>query len=170
MKPSPTAFWQSQLQYIKLLVLDVDGVLTDGKLHYNAQGECLKVFHVQDGHGIKTLLGQNIQVAIITGRQSAINQMRASELGINYLIQGSKNKLADLQTLLKQLQLKPDQVAFMGDDLPDLAAMQAAALAFTVPDAHPDIKDHADYCTHKAGGNGAVREVCDLFTNSHKCL
>ena len=160
--------WQNQLKNIRLLVLDIDGVLTDGKLYYDAEGECLKVFHVQDGHGIKSLIAHHINVAIITGRKSAINQTRTNELGIKHLIQGSEDKLADLQALLKRLQLHSNQVAFMGDDLPDLAAMQTVAIAFTVANARQIIKDHADYCTQATGGHGAVREVCDLLINADK--
>ena len=160
--------WQHRLCHIKLLVLDVDGVLTDGHLYYGEQGEALKVFHVHDGHGIKTLLAQGIRVAIITGRSSPINTMRARELGIDPVIQGSKNKQQDLQLLLQDMQLSFEQVAFMGDDLPDLAAMQAVALAFTVPQAHGQIKAIAHYCTRALAGQGAVREVCNLFTDLPK--
>lgn len=161
--------WQDRLADIQLLVLDIDGVLTDGRLYYDAQGEALKVFHVQDGHGIKALLAQQIMVACITGRHSVINTRRTRELGIDPLIQGSQNKLEDLKTLLHGIQPRQPglhQVAFMGDDLPDLPAMQAVALAFTVPQAHPDIQHMAHYCTRAPGGKGAVREVCDLLLAS----
>ena len=148
---------------IKLLVLDVDGVLTDGHLWYDNSGEELKAFNIQDGLGIKLLLRGGVDVAIITGRRSALVARRARELGIRHVIQGREDKLAALQALLEELALPLQEIAYMGDDLPDLAAIRAAGLGIAVANAQPVVAGHADYKTARSGGDGAVREICDLI-------
>ena len=146
---------------IRLLVLDVDGVLTDGRLYYDAGGEQLKVFHVRDGHGIRALGRQGVRLAIISGRRSRAVQQRARELGIAHVLQGIDDKLAALERLRARLRLPLAAVACVGDDTPDVALMQAVGLAFAVADAHPDALAAADVVTRAPGGQGAVREVCD---------
>lgn len=146
---------------IQLLVLDVDGVLTDGRLHYGERGEKLKVFHVRDGYGIRALGRRGIQVAILSGRRSMAVRLRARDLGISHVLQGIDDKLAAFQRLHRRLGLSAAQCACIGDDTPDAEMMRAAGLAFAVADAHADALAAADVITHLPGGRGAVREVCD---------
>ncbi|MBS9779513.1 MAG: HAD hydrolase family protein [Moraxellaceae bacterium] len=148
---------------IKLLALDVDGILSDGKIIYDANGIETKAFYVQDGVGIKALQNNAIQVAIITGRTSPMVAKRAEELGIKHIIQGRDDKGIALQELADSLNLQLAECAYMGDDLPDIKALQIAGLAVTVPNAHNEVKQRADFITKKSGGNGAVREVCDMI-------
>lgn len=148
---------------IRLAVFDVDGVLTDGRLWYADDGRELKSFHVRDGLGLKRLLANGVEVAIITARLSPIVTERTAELGIAHVYQGQDDKLACFERLLQALELEPGQVAYTGDDLPDLAPMQRAGLAITVADAHASIRSHAHWTTGLPGGCGAVREVCDLI-------
>ncbi len=148
---------------IKLLVLDVDGVLSDGKLYFSDQGEELKAFSTLDGQGIKLLQNAGIQVAMITGRESSIVSQRARELGITQLVQGCETKLSALDTILQDLKLSYAQVAYIGDDLPDLSCIRRVGFGVTVPNANPVILEHALCCTERTGGNGAVREICDLI-------
>jgi 3-deoxy-D-manno-octulosonate 8-phosphate phosphatase (KDO 8-P phosphatase) len=146
---------------LALLVLDVDGVLTDGSLYYGARGEQLKVFNVQDGHGIKLLQAAGITVAIISGRKSAAVTRRCRELGIRHVFQGISDKSAALDTLLAKLQLTTKQLAVVGDDTPDIPMLVRAAFAVSVADGHPLARAAAHRCTSRGGGRGAVREVCD---------
>ncbi len=146
---------------VRLLVLDVDGVLTDGRLHYGSRGEVLKSFHVRDGHGIKSLRKAGIEVAVISGRRSAAAARRCRELGIRYVIQGVDDKLAAFAKLVSRLRLKPAECACIGDDVPDVPLLQAVGLSFAVADAHPAAKQAARRATSLGGGLGAVREVCD---------
>ncbi len=148
---------------IKLLILDVDGVLTHGDLLYTDQGDVLKSFNVQDGLGIRMLQKSGIEMAIITGNQSASVAHRAKALGIQYLYQGKLEKLPCLDELLTQLKLKADQVAYVGDDLIDLPLLTRVGLAVAVANAHDMIKPHVHLQTSRCGGNAAVREVCDLI-------
>jgi 3-deoxy-D-manno-octulosonate 8-phosphate phosphatase (KDO 8-P phosphatase) len=148
---------------IKLLVLDVDGVLTDGHLWYDNSGEELKAFNIQDGLGIKLLLSSGVDVGIITGRRSALVARRARELGIRHVVQGREDKLTALQTLVEELGIPLPEIAYMGDDLPDLAAIRAAGFGIAVANAQPVVAEHADYKTARCGGDGAVREICDLI-------
>ncbi len=150
-------------QNIKLLICDVDGVLSNGKVYYSNQGEELKSFNIKDGLGIKQLLGHEIELAIITGRQSDIVQKRATELGIQYIYQGKSDKQQAYNHLLEQLQLKPFQVAYVGDDLPDLPLMKQSGLSISVKDAYYLLLQQADWVTQAIGGNGAVREITDLI-------
>lgn len=148
---------------VQLAVFDVDGVFTDGRLYYGARGEQLKAFHVRDGHGIKLLLRHGIRVAVISGRRSPAVTQRMRELGIRHLFQGRDDKLAVLQKLLQQLKLAWNQVACVGDDLVDLPLFESAGLAVAVADAQPEVRARAHHVTRARGGEGAVREVCDLL-------
>lgn len=146
---------------VGLLVLDVDGVLTDGRLWFGPEGEALKVFHVRDGHGIKQLLDAGIEVAIISGRQSAAVGTRMRELGVRHVIQGAVDKQVAIDALLARLDIPSERAACLVDDLPDLPLMRTVGLAAAVADAHPDVLAAADHVTRLAGGHGAVREFCD---------
>jgi 3-deoxy-D-manno-octulosonate 8-phosphate phosphatase (KDO 8-P phosphatase) len=146
---------------IRLLILDVDGVLTDGRLYYTAEGETLKVFHVRDGQGIKLVQSAGIEVGVITGRNSHAVARRCHELGIRMVAQGVEDKLAVFTHFRSQLELAAAACACIGDDLPDVAIMEEVGLAFAVADAHPVARQAAHYVTSHTGGNGAVREVCD---------
>lgn len=148
---------------VQLAVFDVDGVFTDGRLYYGARGEQLKVFHVRDGHGIKLLLRHGVRVAVISGRRSPAVAQRMRELGIRHLFQGRDDKLAVLQNLLRRLKLAWNQVACVGDDLVDLPLFESAGLAVAVADAQPEVRARAHHVTRARGGEGAVREVCDLL-------
>lgn len=148
---------------IRLLVLDVDGVLTDGRLYYGPRGEELKVFHVLDGHGIRELQRRGIRVAVISGRDSAAVRRRCRELGIAHLHQGIAEKLPVLEKLCRRLRIPLAECAAIGDDLPDVPLLRAVGLAFAVPGAHASARRAAGRTTRAAGGEGAVREVCDLL-------
>ena len=159
-----------KVRAIRLLVLDVDGVLTDGRLWYDNGGEELKAFHIQDGLGIKLLQSTGVAVAIITGRTSALVARRAAELGIRHVIQGREDKLAALRVLCEALQLGLEAVAYLGDDLPDLSAIRTVGLGMTVADGHALIAEHAAYRTVRNGGFGAVREVCEMIMSAQNTL
>jgi 3-deoxy-D-manno-octulosonate 8-phosphate phosphatase (KDO 8-P phosphatase) len=161
---------QEKASQVALLVLDVDGVLSDGRLHYGNSGEESKAFYTPDGMGIKMLQSQGIQVAIITGRSSDIVMRRARELGITHLVQGRDDKLQALQELLVELDLDLSRVAYMGDDLPDLSAIQSAALGMTVADGDEFVASHADWRSQRPGGRGAVREACEFILQAQDKL
>lgn len=148
---------------IKLLVCDVDGVFSDGRIYLGNDGEELKAFHTKDGFGIKALGNSGVDVAIITGRRSAIVANRMSALNVKHIVQGQENKLPALIDLAKQLDLSADEIAYIGDDTPDLACILHVGLGIAVHDAHPSVIANADYTTFVRGGFGAVREVCDLI-------
>lgn len=151
---------------LKLLALDVDGVLTDGSIYYGNAGEEIKAFSIKDGLGIKLLQRAGIRVAIITGRESAIVARRAAELGIEHVIQGREDKLVALQSLCSELQLELSQCAYMGDDLPDLAAVRAAGLGLSVEDAAAPVRKAAVWVSSCRGGAGAVREACEMILDA----
>ncbi|HCH31547.1 MAG TPA: phenylphosphate carboxylase subunit delta [Oceanospirillaceae bacterium] len=153
----------SAAQPIQLLALDVDGILSDGQLYFGNQGEEIKAFNSLDGHGIKMLQASGVKVAIITGRTSNIVAQRASQLGIDLLLQGREDKLQALCELTQHMQLDWRQMAYMGDDWPDLAAIIKVGLGITVPNAASGLATHCQYLTQRSGGQGAVREVCDLI-------
>ncbi len=148
---------------IKLAVFDVDGVLTNGKLILGESGNEYKSFHVRDGHGLVMLLEAGCKVAVITARSSNIVAERMASLGIKYIYQGEKDKGARLQKLIDELDLERKQVAYVGDDVIDLPAMINVGLPIAVADAHPEVKNNADWITENRGGQGAVREVCELI-------
>lgn len=148
---------------VQLAVFDVDGVFTDGRLYYSAAGEALKTFHARDGHGIKLLLQNGVEVAVISGRESGAVTRRMHDMQVRHLFQGVHDKRRVFDKLLTELSLVPQQTACVGDDLPDLPLMQAAGFAIAVADAQPEIRAHAHYVTAARGGEGAAREVCDLL-------
>ena len=152
-----------RLEKIRLLVLDVDGVLTDGRLYFAARGEALKVFHVHDGHGIKLLMDSGVAVAAISGRRSAAVATRMRELGVRHVIQGCADKLAALHKLCKRLQVPALSCACICDDTADLPLMAGVGFAAAVADAHPIVAAAAHWVSAAPGGRGAVRELCDAI-------
>ncbi|AAM83744.1 3-deoxy-D-manno-octulosonate 8-phosphate phosphatase KdsC [Yersinia pestis] len=148
---------------IRLLICDVDGVMSDGLIYMGNQGEELKAFNVRDGYGIRCLITSDIDVAIITGRRAKLLEDRANTLGITHLYQGQSDKLVAYHELLATLQCQPEQVAYIGDDLIDWPVMAQVGLSVAVADAHPLLLPKAHYVTRIKGGRGAVREVCDLI-------
>lgn len=160
----------AKLQRIRLLVSDVDGTLTDGGLYYSAQGEALKRFHVHDGLGLKLLQEANIHVALITQEDSAIAQARAQRLGIALCLTGVQDKAAAVLELARQLLLSPEQIAYIGDDLTDLPAMHYAGVTACPADAVAEVRQAVDYVCHRPGGNGAVREFCELLLRAQRKL
>ena len=148
---------------LKLLILDVDGVLTDGRLFFDNQGLEYKCFHARDGHGIKLLRQTGVEVAVISGRKSNSVALRMQSLGIDHVYQGYENKIAAFEELMQKLGIEPLQAAHVGDDVLDLPIMTRVGLAIAVDDAHFAVKQRAHWCTSLAGGQGAVREVCDLI-------
>ncbi len=155
---------------IKLLVCDVDGVFSDGRIYLGNAGEELKAFHTKDGFGIKALIASGVEVAIITGRNSTIVSSRMKALNINHIIQGQEDKLPALIKLTEQLKLNLEDVAYIGDDVPDLPCIIKVGLGVAVHDSHPLVLKSADYITFTKGGFGAVREVCDLIMQNQGSL
>ena len=155
---------------VKLAIFDVDGVLTDGRLFFLPDGGEFKTFHTLDGQGIKMLMRTGVQTAIITGRTSPIVERRAQDLGINYLYQGREDKLVVLDELLKQLGLEYSQVAYLGDDLPDLPVIRRVGLGMAVATANAFVKQHAAGITQARGGEGAAREFCELIMHAQGTL
>ncbi len=148
---------------VRLMVFDVDGVLTDGSLYYGENGEMLKRFHTQDGHGLRLLSETGVAVALITGRSGPIVARRAAELGIAEVMQGVRDKGSALSEMAQRLGVPQEQIGFMGDDIIDLSAMQRAVFAATVPHAPVYVAQAAHWSSTLSGGNGAVRECCDLL-------
>lgn len=148
---------------IRLLICDVDGVMSDGLIYMSNNGEELKAFNVRDGYGIRCLLALGIEVAIITGSSARLLEDRCTMLGITHLYQGQSNKIVAFKTLLSKLTLTAEQVAYVGDDLIDAPVMEQVGLSVAVADAHPLLRPSANYVTRMGGGRGAVREVCDLL-------
>jgi 3-deoxy-D-manno-octulosonate 8-phosphate phosphatase (KDO 8-P phosphatase) len=155
---------------IKLLSCDVDGVMTDGALLFTSQGEEIKAFNILDGQGIKMLQNSGVKIAIITGRKSAMVENRAKNLGIDILYQGREDKINAIQDIAKDNDLTLEEIAHIGDDLPDLPVIRKVGLGVTVPNGAALIKEHAHHCTHKAGGQGAVRELCELIMKAQNTL
>ena len=153
---------------VRLLVLDVDGVLTDGRLYYGARGEALKVFHVRDGLGLKLLAAAGITVAVISGRRSSMTAKRCRELGVQHLLQGVEDKLTAFGLLRARLGVSPRACACVGDDVPDVPLMHEVGLSFAVADAHPHARSAAHVITRLPGGAGAVREVCDYLLEARR--
>ncbi|GJM13639.1 MAG: hypothetical protein DHS20C12_20420 [Pseudohongiella sp.] len=151
---------------IQLLLLDVDGILTDGKLYFSNSGEESKAFHSLDGHGIKMLMASGIEVGIITGRDSNIVAKRAADLGIDILYQGREDKIDVLKEICGSKNIDTALIAYAGDDLPDLPVLQAVGLSFSVPGAHAEVKAAVDAITTFSGGEGAVREITDFILSS----
>lgn len=160
----------SKAAAIRLVIFDVDGVLTDGKLFFDDQGREYKSFHARDGHGIKLLRRTGVEVAVISGRKAASVARRMDSLGIEHVYQGQENKLEALEELCSQLKLSHEQVTHVGDDLLDLPLMRRVGLAVAVADAHESILSHAHWRTRNVGGAGAAREVCDLVMRAQGTL
>lgn len=157
-------------QKIQLAIFDVDGVLTDGRLYFLPDGTEFKTFNTLDGQGIKMLIASGVRTAIISGRKSPVVERRAQNLGIHHLYQGHENKLAILEQLLEQLQLTPEQVAHLGDDLPDLPVIRRVGLGMAVANANAFVRQHAHAVTHARGGEGAAREFCELIMHAQGTL
>lgn len=153
----------SRAAKIKLMIFDVDGVLTDGGLHFGAEGEVIKRFHVHDGLGIRLLQESGVATAIITARQSPIVARRAHDLGIQHIQQGVHNKSEALDRLLAQTGLTPDLCGFVGDDVIDLPALMRVGFAASVSNGHPEVTARVHFITQASGGNGAVRNICDFI-------
>lgn len=152
---------------VRLLICDVDGVFSDGRIYLGNDGEELKAFHTRDGFGVKALLDSGIEVAVITGRSSNIVERRMQALGVRHIFQGQHDKRAAYQTLCDSLSLEPEQIAYIGDDVPDLPLIEQVGLGIAVRDAHASVQQAARYVTALPGGFGAVREVCDLILLGH---
>jgi len=148
---------------IKLVAFDVDGVMTAGEIIYSESGEELKIFNAKDGHGIVMLNYKGIMTAIITARQTPVVDRRAKDLGIAHVYQGARNKLAALNDLMEKTNLTPSQIAYVGDDMPDIGILEIAGLSFCPNDAVDEVKKVCHFITEKNGGCGAVREICDFI-------
>lgn len=155
---------------VRMMVFDVDGVLTDGGLHYTDSGEEIKTFNTLDGLGMKLLKDSGVKLAIITGRSSRIVEHRARQLGVDYVYQGVHDKLEIFRRLLAEAGLEAGQCAYMGDDLVDLPVMRRVAFAVAVPDSPELVRSHADYVTRLSGGRGAVREACETIMQAQGTL
>lgn len=163
-----TSFIEQKIRNIKLLILDVDGVLTDGKIWLTPNGDEMKSFHIHDGMGIKNLQNAGIPIAIISNRKSSIVTARMQELGVQHIYQGKASKISVFEALLSQLNLSKNTVAYVGDDLADLPVMEQVGLSIAVANAVAQVKEQSDWQTKKIGGNGAVREVCDMILHYQK--
>ena len=147
---------------VRLLVLDVDGVLTDGKLYFGADGEALKVFDVRDGHGIRMLIDAGVEVAILSARRSEIVALRARELGIARVMQGQSDKAKGFKALLEDTNVSTAETGFVGDDLPDLPVLRVAGFAATVGDARDEVKAASHWVAQEGGGRAAVRAIAEF--------
>lgn len=155
---------------VKLVIFDVDGVLTDGSLFLGDDGQEYKAFHSKDGHGMVMLQQSGIGIAIITGRTSNVVETRMKSLGIKHVFQGQKHKLPAYEEIKQQLQLSDDEIAYVGDDVVDLPVMTRVGMAIAVQDAHSLTKEHAHWITPSNGGRGAAREVCEMLMKSQNKL
>ncbi len=161
---------QQRAAQVRLVVFDVDGVLTDGRLYYTDDGLELKAFHSRDGHGMKLLMNSGVELAIITARTSPTVSRRMESLGIRHVYQGRLEKLPAFEELIQELGLTPEQAAYVGDDIVDLPVMTRVGLAVAVADAHPLVKRHAHWQTAHPGGRGAARDVCELIMEAQGTL
>ncbi|MEJ2130143.1 MAG: HAD hydrolase family protein [Gammaproteobacteria bacterium] len=155
---------------IRLVIFDVDGVLTDGRLYYGENGEALKVFNTQDGHAIKLLVASGVQTAIISGRNSPMVERRAQDLGIGHVQQGVQRKEEALAHLGRESSIPLSAMAHVGDDIPDLPIMLRVGLSIAVADAHPLVRERADYVTSLGGGRGGAREAGELVMHAQGTL
>lgn len=153
---------------IKLLLLDCDGVLTDGKLYFTESGETMKVFHVRDGQGLVAWHQAGFRSGIISGRNSKIVELRARELGVEFVRQGASDKIEVFEEILSLTKCSPEETAFVGDDVADVPLLQTVGLAFAVADAVAEAKQAAHLITENKGGRGAVREITDLLLEAKK--
>lgn len=159
-----------QAKKIRLLILDVDGVLTDGTIFYTDQGTQAKKFHVHDGVGMQMLMRSGIEIAVISGKESAAARHRLVELGVKYIYQGIENKTVAFCELKRKLNLENQQIAYVGDDLPDLPVLAQAGLKIAVANAVSVVLENVDWVASKAGGYGAVREVCEMILHAQGAL
>lgn len=153
----------AKFKSVKLLVCDIDGVFSDGRIYLGENNEEYKAFHTRDGFGIKAIVNAGIEVAVVTGRTSSIVERRMRALNVRYIFQGREDKSVALQELLAVSGVAPNAVAAVGDDVPDIGLFKHAEFAIAVADAHPLVKQRADWVTENRGGFGAVREICDLL-------
>ena len=163
MTTQATALATERARQVRLMIFDIDVVLTDGGLRYGADGEMLKTFHVLDGLGIKLLQQFNVKTAIISARESVIVAKRAAELGISMRRQGVHDKRAAFEQLRAEVDLAAEQCGYMGDDLIDLPVMTRVGFCASVPNAHPEVRTRAHWVSELPGGHGAAREVCDFI-------
>ncbi|MGN1393192.1 MAG: 3-deoxy-manno-octulosonate-8-phosphatase KdsC [Succinivibrionaceae bacterium] len=157
-----------KLKKIKLLLSDVDGVLSDGNIYITENGDEIKTFNTKDGFGIKSIQSIGINFGVITGRYSKIVLNRMNSLGVKYIYQGISDKSLPLKELKKTLSLSSEEIAYIGDDIPDAKIFNEVGLSFCPKDAHPSVKYQSDYICHLKGGKGVVREVCDLLLQANK--
>ncbi|MDX2505719.1 MAG: 3-deoxy-manno-octulosonate-8-phosphatase KdsC [Gammaproteobacteria bacterium] len=160
----------AKARLIKLLICDVDGVMTDGGLYFGDNGLEYKAFHSRDGLGIKMLQRSGIPLAVITARTSEVVKHRMKNLNIDLVFQGQLNKIQAFEDLCQNLNLSTEQVAYVGDDLVDIPVMKKAGLSIAVADAHERVRQHADWITQHTGGHGAVRDVCELLMTAQGTL
>lgn len=158
------------LAAIRMVMFDVDGVFSDGRIYLGNDGEEYKAFHTRDGFGVKALIEHGIKVAVITGRSSTIVETRMRALGVHDIVQGCTDKLSVFERLAEQYQLNTTQIVGVGDDIPDVALLQRAGVGIAVQDAHPWVQQQARYVTSQRGGFGAVREISDLILLSQGAL
>src|SRR5437773_4326382 len=158
---------EERLRKIKLLILDCDGVLTDGRLYFGPTGEALKAFYVRDGHGLKLWHRAGFRSGIISGRKSEIVDLRGGQLGIRFIKQGYDEKHIALEEMIDEANVTTEECAFVGDDAPDIEVFQRVGLAVAVADAHDKVRAAAHYVTKTKGGRGAVREVIDMLLKAH---
>lgn len=166
MSQEVSAELMARAQLIRLVVFDVDGVLTDGRLYLLPNGDELKSFHARDGMGIRLLREHGLETAVISGRRSAVVAQRMAALHVQHVYQGHDDKSIVLLDLLKTLDLQPSQVAYVGDDVIDVPVMRQVGLAVAVADAHPSVCAMAHWVTRLPGGFGAAREVCDVILSA----
>jgi 3-deoxy-D-manno-octulosonate 8-phosphate phosphatase (KDO 8-P phosphatase) len=159
---------EARCQAIELVLSDVDGVLTDGRVVYNSQGIETKRFHIRDGLGIKLWHKAGYRFGVITQRSSQVVKMRAAELNISIIRQGTQDKLASLHEILREMNLRPEQACYIGDDLPDVPVVRCVGLGVAVADACEELRQGAHYVTRAAGGQGAVRETLELILKTQR--
>jgi 3-deoxy-D-manno-octulosonate 8-phosphate phosphatase (KDO 8-P phosphatase) len=155
---------------IKLLIFDVDGVLTDGRLILGDDGQEYKAFHSRDGHGMKLLQQSGVEIAVITGRRSQVVAHRMANLGIQHVYQGQEHKLTAFEHILRELGIQAQETAYVGDDVIDLPVLLRVGFAVAVADAHPLVRQHAHWQTPHGGGRGAARDVCELIMEAQGTL
>ena len=155
-----------KLPGVRLIAFDVDGVFTDGRFYLSDDGVESKAFHTQDGFGIRQLITAGISVAVISGRRSGAVERRMQELGVPYIVQGCKDKVAALDAILEELGITPDECAYVGDDVPDLPMLRHVGVSIAVANAVATVRMQCDYLTTACGGAGAVREACELLLST----
>ena len=155
---------------IELVIFDIDGVMTDGSLFFDNNGDEYKAFNSLDGHGLRMLQECGVRVAVITGRKSELVKHRMSDLGVTLLYQGYRDKIPAFDSLLKEVNLEKNQITYVGDDVVDLPVMSQLEFTIAVQNAHPFVKKHAQWATERYGGRGAVREICEFILDAKGLL